>query len=129
MSRYNVLIDSSVWIEYFKNGGLPKLDRLIEEDLVCTNELILTELAPALMKKAEHEVLEGLYAIQKIPLDIDWDIIREYQLINLENGINQVGIPDLIILEQVIEQKLTLFSLDKHFMLMRKHLTFDLISK
>jgi len=83
MSRYNVLIDSSVWIEYFKSGGIPKLDRLIEEDLACTNELILTELAPALMKQKEHEILEGLNAIQKIPLQIDWDIIHEYQVINL----------------------------------------------
>lgn len=51
MSRYKVLIDSSVWIEYFKIGGIEKLDRLIVEDLACIKELILTELAPALMLK------------------------------------------------------------------------------
>jgi len=129
MSRYNVLIDSSVWVEYFKKGGLPKLDRLIEEDLACTNELILTELAPALIKQKEHDILEGLYALKKIPLQIDWDIIREYQLLNLNNGINRVGIPDLIILQQVIDQKLTLYTFDKHFLRMQKHLTFDLFSE
>jgi predicted nucleic acid-binding protein len=129
MSRYNVLIDSSVWIEYFKSGGLPKMDRLIEEDLASTNELIITELAPALMQQKEDEILEGLNAIQKIPLQIDWDIIREYQFMNLKNGINSVGIPDLIILHQVIDQKLTLFTIDKHFTLMQKHLTFDLFSE
>lgn len=128
MSRYNVLIDSSAWISYFKYGKIPKLDRLLEEDLACINELILTELAPALMKKKEHEILEGLRAIQKIPMQIDWDLIREYQLMNLENEINRVGIPDLIILQQVIDQKLSLFSFDKHFKLMRDHLTFDLIT-
>ena len=128
MSRYNVLIDSSVWIQYFKNGGLPKLDRLIEEDLVCTNELIITELAPVMMKRNEYEILEGLFAIQKIPLNIDWDIIREYQLINLKKGINRVGIPDLIILQQVIDEKLTLFSIDNHFAVMQKQFTFNLIS-
>ncbi|TVQ00681.1 MAG: PIN domain-containing protein [Balneolaceae bacterium] len=129
MSRYNVLVDSSVWIEYFTSGGIPKLDRLIEEDLVCTNELILTELAPALMKQKEIEILEGLNALQKIHLHIDWDIIREYQFVNLKKGINRVGIPDLIILQQVIDQKLTLFSFDKHFTLMQKHLTYDLLSE
>jgi predicted nucleic acid-binding protein len=129
MSRYNVLVDSSVWIEYFTSGGIPKLDRLIEEDLVCTNELILTELSPALMKQKEIEILEGLNALQKIPLHIDWDIIREYQFMNLKKGINRVGIPDLIILQQVIDQKLTLFSFDKHFTLMQKHLTFGLLSE
>jgi len=31
---------------------------------------------------------------------------------NLKNGINKVGIPDLMILQQVIEQKMSLFSFD-----------------
>jgi len=52
MSRYSVLVDSSVWIAYFKSGGIRKL-----------------------------------------------------------------------------EQKSTLFSFDKHFKLMQKHLNFDLITK
>lgn len=129
MSRYRVLIDSSVWIEYFKHGGLEKLDRLIEEDLACINELILTELAPALLLKNERELLEGLKAVEIIPLNIDWDIVRDYQLMNLKNGINKVGIPDLIILQQVIIEKITLFSFDKHFKLMQDQLTFDLITE
>lgn len=127
MSAYKVLIDSSVWIEYFNKGGIPKLDRLIEEDLVCINELIYTELAPVLMMKNEFEILEGLQALEMIPLNLDWDIIREYQLMNLKNEINKLGIPDLIILNQVIDQKISLFSFDKHFQLMQNHLTYDLI--
>jgi len=129
MSRYSVLIDSSVWIEYFKSGGLEKLDRLIEEDLACINELILTELAPAFMLKNETDILEGLQAISIIPLNVDWEIVRDYQLMNLNNGINKVGIPDLIILQQVIDEKITLFSFDKHFRLMQSQLNFDLISE
>ncbi|SMO83057.1 PIN domain-containing protein [Gracilimonas mengyeensis] len=126
MSKYKVLIDSSVWIEYFKNGGLPKLDLLIEEGLACTNDLILTELGPALVHQKESEVFQDLLAIEKIHLSIDWEIIREYQLINLQHGINKVGIPDLIIVQQVIAEKITLCSFDKHFKLMQDHLTFEL---
>jgi len=129
MSAYKILIDSSVWVEYFKSGGLQKLDRLIEEDLACINELILTELAPSLLLKNETEILEGLKAIELIPLNVDWDIIRDYQLMNLKNGINKVGIPDLIILQQVIDQKISLYSFDNQFKLMQKHLTFELINK
>ena len=40
MSRYKVLTDSSVWIDYFKNGNPAILDRLIREDLACINEII-----------------------------------------------------------------------------------------
>ena len=128
MSRYRVLIDSSVWIEYFRIGGIEKLDRLIEEDLACINELILTELAPVLMLKHESEILEGLKTISMLPLHIDWDIVCDYQLMNLKNGINKVGIPDLIIMQQVIDEKITLFSFDKHFRLMQSQLNFELIS-
>ena len=129
MSSYSVLVDSSVWIEYFKNGGIDKLDRLIEEDLACVNELILTELIPAAKLKNEIDILEGLQALSMIPLNVDWKIVRDYQLMNLQNGINNVGIPDLIILQQVIDEKITLFSFDKHFRLMQNQLNFDLISE
>ena len=129
MSRYSVLVDSSVWIEYFKSSGLEKLDRLIEEDLACINELILTELAPSLLLRDETDVLEGLQALSMIPLNVDWEIVRDYQLMNLKSGINKVGIPDLIILQQVIDEKITLFSFDKHFRLMQRQLSFDLISE
>ncbi|MEX2602778.1 MAG: PIN domain-containing protein [Gracilimonas sp.] len=128
MSQYKVLIDSSVWIEYFKAGGLPKLDLLIEENLACINELILTELGPALIHSKEKQVFQDLQAIKSVPLSIDWDIIREYQVLNLKNGINKVGIPDLIILQQVIEEKISLFTFDKHFNLMQKHLNFELFN-
>src|SRR5690606_12487770 len=127
MSRYSVLVDSSVWIDYFKSGEIPLLDRLIEEDLVCTNELILTELIPALMYHGRNDILESLNAFERIPLRIDWPHVQKYQLMNLQNGINKVGIPDLIILQQVIDEKIDLFSFDKHFRLMKSFLNFQLI--
>ena len=121
-----VLVDSSVWIKYF-NEGDTILATLIEEDLVCTNELILTELLPVLSLKNEQQVIESLLVIECIDLSVDWNLIRKYQLINLQNGLNKIGIPDLIILQHVIEEMLTLYSLDKHFKLMNAHFRFELI--
>ena len=105
------------------------LDRLLEEDFVCINELILTELKPVLRHRKRNDILESLSALERIPLQIDWDLIQEYQFMNLQNGINKVGIPDLIIIQQVIDEKITLFSFDKHFRLMNGFLNFDLISE
>ncbi len=122
-----VLVDSSVWIEFFRNGKVPTLEKLIVEDIICTNELILTELIPYLSHLGHQDTIQSLKAIQVIPLSIDWEIIQKYQLINLSNGINKVGIPDLLIIQQVIDQKLALYSLDKHFKLMKNHLNFDLL--
>ena len=127
MSRYKVLVDSSVWIDYFRSGGIPLLDRLIEEDLVCINELIFTELARSLILQKKNDILEGLKALELIPLSIDWEIIRQYQAMNLQKGINKVGIPDLIILQQVVDEKISLFSFDRHFKLMQSFLNYELI--
>lgn len=93
------------------------------------NDLILTELQPVLVHRRRHDILEGLFALERVLLLIDWETIRKYQLMNLRNGVNKVGIPDLVILQQVIEEKITLFSFDEHFRLMNKYLNFDLISK
>lgn len=128
MSNYKILIDSSVWIEYFKNGNIPLIDQLLKEGFACINDVILTELEPVLKHRKRLDILEGLNAIEKVPLKIDWEIIKTYQLLNLQNGINKVGIPDLIILQQVLSEKITLFSFDKHFKMMNKFLSFELLS-
>ena len=47
-----VLVDTSVWIDYFRSGEKSeKLDFLIDENLVVINDLILTELLPLLIVK------------------------------------------------------------------------------
>lgn len=122
INSYQVLVDSSVWIQYFRFGGIEKLDRLLEEDLVCTNDLILSELGPSLIVQNKVEIWESLRALNRIPLRIDWDLIRGYQILNMKNGINKIGIPDLIIVQQVIEEKLSIFTFDKHFKLMNSFL-------
>jgi len=49
-----VLVDTSVWIDYFRSGDKSaKLDFLIDENLVVINDLILTELLPLLIVKQE----------------------------------------------------------------------------
>ncbi|MEQ8473449.1 MAG: PIN domain-containing protein [Marinoscillum sp.] len=126
-NRYKVLVDSSVWIEFFRNGHQPILEELIKEDLICTNEIILSELLPALKHQNNTDAAEALESIECIALNIDWAIIRQYQQLNLQNGINKVGIPDLIILQQVIQEKISLMSLDKHFVLVQKHFTFEIL--
>ncbi|WP_040479320.1 PIN domain-containing protein [Mariniradius saccharolyticus] len=128
MSRYKVLVDSSVWIEYFKLGNIPMLDFLLTEDLVCTNDLILTELVPSLTHQKRNDIIVSLRSLERIPLRINWQGIQHVQYLNILNGVNKVGIPDLIILQQTIDEKISLFTFDKHFSLMKGHLEFELIS-
>ena len=123
-----VLVDSSVWIDFFRQGGDGTLDRLIDEYLVVTNDVILTELLPSLKILNQQEVIDSLLSFERVPMQIDWTLIQYYQFINLQNGINKVGIPDLLILQQTIESNLSLYTLDKHFKLMQNHFEFALLT-
>lgn len=55
-----------------------------------------------------------------VPLAVDWKGIVEMQVACLRNGINKVGIPDLMVAQNAIQHHLSLFSLDKHFRLLSK---------
>ena len=44
------LVDTSVWIDYFRNGiTADMVDTLIKEDELCINDVILAELIPSIM--------------------------------------------------------------------------------
>ena len=112
----SVLVDSSVWIDYFRGSGkAAALDLLIEEDLLAINDLVLAELVPYLKIKRQRKLLSLLHSVERIPLAIDWNDLVEMQARCIRAGINKVGIPDLIIAQNAIQNNQVLFSLDKHF--------------
>ena len=118
-----ILVDSSVWIGYFRGlEEAKKLNYLIDNNAIVINDLILSEIVPSLFMKKENKVIDLLSSIEKIKLEIDWIGIRQMQIINLKNGLNKVGIPDLIIAQNAIQNKFELFSFDKHFELMKKNI-------
>lgn len=123
-----VLVDTSVWVAYFRGtSDLPAMDWLIEEDLVVTNDLILAELTPVLRVRGERKLVALLGEVARLPLTLDWERIVEMQVTCLRNGINKVGIPDLIVAQQAMQCSLSLFTLDKHFRLMSRHVPLVLL--
>jgi hypothetical protein len=114
-----VLVDSSVWIEYFKGSkcSLP-LNDLIDSNNLCVNNLILTELLPSINHRREKHLKGLLLTVARIHLEIDWNQLINMQTMNLRNGINTVGVADLIIAQNAIENDMELFAIDKHFSLM-----------
>jgi predicted nucleic acid-binding protein len=118
-----VLVDSSVWISFFKGTEEGKrLFPLLDANQACVNDLILSELVPSLNHKKELILVGLLRSIEKTRIDIDWDDIIRMQTINLKNGLNRVGVPDLIIAQNAIQNEIKLFSFDKHFEIMKKHI-------
>ncbi len=123
----SIIIDSSVWIEYFRNGNnYEKVDFLIEENLVVTNDLILTELSPFLKLKKQHKLIKLLNNINNATMQIVWEQLIEFQYKCIKNGLNGIGIPDLIIAQNAIQHNCKIYSLDKHFTKMSKVLNLDI---
>ncbi len=122
-----VLVDSSIWIDYFRSGvRSSRLDELIDEDLIVTNELILVELIPVLRLQKQRRLIRLLETIRLVPIEIGWSQLTELQVKCLRKGINRIGIPDLIIAQQAMGQNLILYTLDKHFQLLKKHFSLAL---
>ncbi|GKS69664.1 twitching motility protein PilT [Nitrosomonas sp. PY1] len=116
-----VLVDSSVWIDYFRGGHQSaELSHLIDENIIVINELILAELIPFLKLKRQLRVIELLNEVKRLPLQIDWNEIIESQWQCLESGSNGIGIPDLIIAQNAKENHCEIFSFDKHFQILTR---------
>jgi predicted nucleic acid-binding protein len=115
----SVLVDTSVWIDYFKGlGRADKLDELIDNNFVLTNDLILTEIIPVLKIKRQFRLISLLKSIERLPLNIDWDGLINFQFQCLKRGINGIGIPDLIIAQNALQNNCMIYSHDKHFKLL-----------
>lgn len=115
-----VLVDTSVWIEFFRSGkNSEQLDFIIDENLALTNDLILAELVPFLKIKKQNRIVKLLYNVSRLPISINWDEIIQYQVRCLKSGVNGVGIPDLIIAQNAKQNHCEIYSLDKHFILLK----------
>ena len=123
----SVLVDTSVWVEYFRYGkNLGKLDLIIDENRVVTNDLILAELVPFLKARNQIKIILLLHSINKLRLNINWEQIIELQYECLKSGLNGVGIPDLIIAQNAKQNRCEIYSLDNHFQLIKDIIKIDL---
>ena len=119
----SVLVDSSVWIDYFRGkGASDALEFLIEENLVVTNDLILTELIPPLHLRRQNHLIALLKEVERHPITPNWDDLVQMQIACLKNGINGMGIPDLIIAQNAIQNDVQLLARDKHFHLLSEYI-------
>lgn len=123
----SVLVDTSIWIEYFRGSEQDgRLDVLIEENLVVVNDLILAELIPALHLRRQRKLISLMREVLSPPLEVDWEDLIQMQIACLKHGINKVGIPDLMIAQHAIHNHLELYTRDKHFKLIARHVALAL---
>lgn len=125
-----VLVDTSIWIDYFRgNPVAAPVSDLIDTGQLMVNDLILAELIPSILKRDEKELHGLLLSIEKVELEIDWEEIIEFQIQNLKAGNNHIGIPDLVIAQNSIQNDLVIFENDKHFHQMPESIGLRLLRK
>ncbi|MCF6262096.1 MAG: PIN domain-containing protein [Xanthomonadales bacterium] len=113
-------MDTSIWIDYFKGAAHSKaLDYLIDENLIVSNEIILAELIPYLKLKRQTRLVQLLQTVTTTPLKIDWKEIILLQSKCLSADTNGIGIPDLIIAQNAKQHGSLIYTLDKHFSLLK----------
>lgn len=122
-----ILVDSSIWIDYFRDGKKSdKLDTLIDENILVINDLILAEMVPLLKIKNQQKIIRLLSAITKLELKINWNQLIHAQYKCLQNGITGIGLPDLIIAQNAVQNNCFIYSLDHHFKQIKKILPLKL---
>ena len=123
-----VLIDSSVWIDYFNGKETPatnQLDSLLGIEPVSIGDLILTEVLQGFRRDSEYETAKDLLTALKIYkiLGIKMAILAadNYRTLR-KKGVTVRKTADTLIATFCIEQNIPLLFSDKDFNPFVKHL-------
>jgi hypothetical protein len=115
-----ILVDSSVWIDFFRGKNFPEteaLDYLLEENLVCTTGLIMAEIIPSAPTKSEFDKLRQYF--QALPYlsepDDMWNRIIDWRFRLKRSGVSGIQIADFIIAAIAKEHERAILTRDKHF--------------
>ncbi len=109
-----VLVDSSVWIDFFRRKNESnRLGFLLAEDLVVTNSLVLAEIVPALRLKKRKDVIRLLNILEAHEIKADWNEVIDIQMKFVSRFNYFVGISDILIFQNSIQNDLMLYSFDR----------------
>ena len=123
-----IIVDSSVWIDYFTGKDTPaadKLDSLLGEELVAIGDLILIEVLQGFRKDKDFQqarkLLLSLTVVNMLDTAIARKSVANFRMLR-KKGITVRKTIDAIIATYCIENKLALLHSDKDFRPFHKHL-------
>lgn len=128
----HILVDTSVWLDYFKVKNSPygnRLDGLLEQERVCTTNLIKAEIIPGARTKEQYRELKGYFDALPVAGEPGslWEDIMETQFRLKRSGINGISIPDLIIAVVARANEKIVFTKDRDFKLIQRALPIRLL--
>lgn len=123
-----ILVDSSVWIDYFNGVDSPeaaRLDALLARDFVVIGDLILTEVLQGFSRNGDFEQAKALLGLlplkEMLGRDIAIQSAANYRALRRRGATVRKTI-DVIIGTFCIENRLPLLHRDRDFDLLERHL-------
>ena len=123
-----ILVDSSVWIDYFRGAATPqaeKLDSLLGNELIATGDLILTEVLQGFMSERDFnqakKLMTSLVIVDLAGQNIAIQAAKNFRALR-SLGITVRKTIDTLIATYCIESGLPLLYSDRDFDPFVKHL-------
>lgn len=125
-----VLVDTSVWIEYFrkKDKVFQYVSKLMDRGSVCIAKLIVAELIQGAKTEKEVAVIKTLLEVFPVLQEQDdtWEKAGELAF-HLRRKGRSIGLADCYLVTLTEQNGALLFSFDKHFEVIRKEKKIDLL--
>lgn len=128
MDDRGVLVDTSVWIDFFRDTGHEEqsLRQLIQANRVVINSVIRLEILTGSQDESQYEkldhYLEGLFEI--VPDADTWEFSERIRFDLRREGVI-IPIPDILIATAALRNDLPLFHRDDHFEQIAEHTPLD----
>ncbi len=123
-----IMVDSSVWIDYFNGAITPetnRLDELLKTEIIATGDLIYIEVLQGFRSNKDlataRELLDSLIFFEMLGKEIALKSAQNYRLLR-QRGITIRKTIDVMIGTFCAINDLTLLHSDKDFDPMEKHL-------
>jgi hypothetical protein len=75
-----------------------------------------------MIQKKEKKLVALMTSVIKYDIQIIWNELQNLQLLNLQHGNNNVPVTDLIIVQNCLQNDLSIVARDKHFKLMSEYI-------
>ncbi len=118
MNSQKIIVDTSIWIEYFKNNKayVPFLDDNLNLENIIISGIIISELLQGVKGAKEYDMLSS--AIGAVPyiecIYEDWAKTGKILHDLKKNGIS-IPLTDALIAAMAIRNNASVLTLDKHF--------------
>jgi predicted nucleic acid-binding protein len=129
-----ILVDSSVWIDYFRGTANPQttmLDGLLDRELLCIGDLILTEVLQGFAAERDfnqaRKMLTSLIVVELGGRDIAIQAAKNFRALR-KRGATVLKTIDTIIATRCIESGYDLLHNDRDFDPFATHLGLRIVS-